>query len=322
MDGLRDVWWEIELEREWAAAAPTRCAARPACDRGARRRRPRDRHDDAPPAGRTAVAAERADYPGGVILAIDTSLGTAVAVVEDDGVVRSRASRAPTARSRRGDRRAASQQALAEASVAAAATSRMSPPAWARARSPGCGSASPPRARSRSAAASRSSRSSSHDAVALEPAHGPRDRRPTRAVRRRTDARRREFASPCTAGSTTTASGAAGRARARPARRVDAVLDARRRRVAMPSARRALGMLAESRRAPVGPRVARRRPLPALAGRHAVAGPKRVTDVTLPGSRRRSSRQHDARAPRLDDLGRRSWRSSARRSRPTPGPTR
>lgn len=34
----------------------------------------------------------RADYPGSVILGIDTSLATAVAVVEDDGVVRAEAS--------------------------------------------------------------------------------------------------------------------------------------------------------------------------------------------------------------------------------------
>ena len=27
VDGLRDVWWEVELERGWAGAGPTRCAA-------------------------------------------------------------------------------------------------------------------------------------------------------------------------------------------------------------------------------------------------------------------------------------------------------
>jgi tRNA threonylcarbamoyladenosine biosynthesis protein TsaB len=52
------------------------------------RRGPRPSHavPDAPARGGTGGGR---DYPGGVILGIDTSLGTAVAVVEADGVVRS-----------------------------------------------------------------------------------------------------------------------------------------------------------------------------------------------------------------------------------------
>jgi tRNA threonylcarbamoyl adenosine modification protein YeaZ len=45
----------------------------------------------APPATAEADQGGSADYPGRVILGIDTSLGSAVAVVESDGVIRSQA---------------------------------------------------------------------------------------------------------------------------------------------------------------------------------------------------------------------------------------
>ena len=97
------------------------------------------------------------DYPGKVILGIDTSLGTAVAVVEPDGVVRSQVESADP----RGHAEAIGsliEQALAEASVDPADITHVAA-GMGPGPSPDCGSGSPPPARSRSAAASRSSRS-------------------------------------------------------------------------------------------------------------------------------------------------------------------
>ena len=91
-------------------------------------------------AGHPRLARAHPDYPGRVILGIDTSLGTAVGIVDADGTVRADVASADT----RGHAEVIGTliaQALADAGVSPL-RSRMSLQAWVRVRSPDCASAS------------------------------------------------------------------------------------------------------------------------------------------------------------------------------------
>ena len=198
-----DLDWEHAIVVvEWGAgklddaARPARDRDRaPAGRRPARRRlaAPRAHHRRRRPLGRARRRARPRLDP--VLLAIDTSAGTSVAVV-DAGCVLGSADEADTRGHAEADRQP-DRRARSRRRVPRPPRSPASSPAWVPARSPGCGSASPPHAPSRPARGIPVHPVASHDAVAFgaHRADAGRHRRPPPRgglddLRRR-DARRR-----------------------------------------------------------------------------------------------------------------------------------